>query len=117
MTWLPRGNFWSLNPSPSWTSSGGVLSSTSRTNPGLLIGCSLSPRIERNFHGSQAAGREGVVEGLAPPGQGVLGPDHPVERRLARQVDGQIERGPGPFVHQLGARCVGAGDLQLAEPD
>ncbi len=39
----PSGNRCSRNPSPWCTSSGGVRSSTSNTNPGLGIGCS-SPR-------------------------------------------------------------------------
>src|SRR5439155_107380 len=95
--------------------SGGVLSSTSNTRPGLVI--YSSPWVEGHLDSAEAAGGERVVEGLPPSGQGVDGADHPLQGGMASEVDGEIERGNGPGVGALGRRGVGPDELELPEPD
>src|ERR671927_315322 len=95
MTRVPSGNFCSLNRSPEWTNSGGVRSSTSNTNPGLVTCAPLLVLswIERHLERSHAAGAHRVVDRLAPASERVGRADHAVERRTRRRdVDRDLER-------------------------
>src|SRR5947208_14935960 len=89
-TRAPIGNLWSRNPSPSWTRSGGVRSSTSSTNPGL--GMSVQPWVERHFDRAELAGAEGVVERLAPTGERIGPADEGVQGLRRRELDRDVER-------------------------
>src|SRR5438105_2603026 len=115
MTRDPSGKRCSRKPSPSWTRSGGVRSSTSNTRPGLVI--SSSPWVEGHLDGAETAGGERVIERLSPSGQRVDRTDQPFERGLASEVNGEIERRNPPGVRDLGRRRVGTDHFQLSEPD
>src|SRR4051812_50197687 len=84
-------------PSPSWTSSGGVRSSTSSTNPGrgMCVGLLLSVSwsvlgSERDLERAERAGRHRVIDRVAPPGERVRRADELLEMR---QVSRGLYRG------------------------
>src|SRR5439155_13198500 len=102
--------------------SGGVRSSTSRTNPGRGIWVrsplvSLGLWRERHLERAELPRRHRVVDRIAPPIQRVGGPDESVQdRQVLGGADRQIERGLArPVREGLGAARVRAEEFELAE--
>src|SRR5437588_72047 len=91
----------------SCTSSTPLRAATSSTNPGLGICVSVLSRVEGDLRGAQSPGVERVVDGPPPRPQRVHGADHALDRRVRREVHGQVERPPWagacprPTVHVL----------------
>src|SRR3954470_2038168 len=98
--------------------SGGVRSSTSRTNPGLGIVGSVLSGVEGDSERSEPSGGERVVERLAPAAEGVGHADDAVDRRLGCDVGREIERAALQVAvwNRLDAAGVGADELELAVP-
>src|SRR4051794_3991893 len=103
-------------PSPSWTSSGGVRSSTSSTNPGRgMCVCLLLSVLgsvlgsERDLERAERAGRHRVIDRVAPPGERVRRADELLEMR-------QVSRGLYRGREVVGGCGVGPDELELTEP-
>ena len=111
-TRVPMGNDSSRKPSPAWTTSGGVRSSTSSTRPGRRMSSMLSSPRDRDKcdAGCADAGVQRVIDRLAPVTERVDGANQ--LRQLARDARPQLQRG-----RKSGGGGIHTDKFQLTKPE